>query len=99
MKNEIKFLKKKVNDLERYTSKDCVIIKSLPWRHSTDYVEDEIALFREAIDINVPRDSMVACHPVGHIRDIQNPPAIIVKFLFFDLKDRIWAGMFLNEII
>ena len=87
MKNEIIFLKTEVNDLERYPSKDCVIINNLPLRHGTDYVEDVIAFFGKTIDINVHRDSIVACHPLGPIRDTQNPPAIIVKFLYFDFED------------
>ena len=103
MKNEFIFLKKKVNDLERYSSKDCIIINNLPLRHGSDYVEDVIAFFREAIDISVPRDSMVACQPLGPIRDIKNPPAIIVKFVYFDVKDGIWARKhflrhYLNQI-
>ena len=72
-KNELIFLKKKVNDLERSSSIDCIIINNLPLRHGSDYVEDVIAFFREAIDIYVPRDSKVACHPLGPIRDIKTP--------------------------
>ena len=46
---------------------------------------------------------MVACHPLGPIRDIKNPPAIIVKIVYFDVKDRIWARKhflrhYLNQI-
>ena len=78
MKTELIFLKKKVIDLEPYSSKDCIIINNLPLRHGSDYVEDVIAFFREAIDIYVvPRDSMVACHPLGPIRDFKTPQSFL----------------------
>ena len=30
-----------------------------------------------------------ACHPLGRIDDARQPPAIIAKFFYFDLKNRI----------
>ena len=35
---------------------------------------------------------MKACHQLGPITDVKRPPPIIAKFIFFDMKNRIWMG-------
>ena len=89
--SRVQFLEKKVNDIERYSSKDCIIINNLPLVHGTDYWEDVLTFFANYLNIKVERDSIVACHPLGPIHNPSQPPAFIVKFVYFDVKDRIWG--------
>ena len=79
----------KVNDIERYSSKNYIIINNLPLVHGTDYWEDVLTFFANYLNIKVERDSIVACHPLGPIHNPSQPPAFIVKFVYFDVKDRI----------
>ena len=53
---------KKVDDFDQNLPMNFVSINNLPLRHGTDYVQDKISFFREVMDINVTRDSMVACY-------------------------------------
>ena len=72
---------RKLNVLERYLFKDCVLINELTLPQGTDYLEDEIAFFRKIIVIKMSV-SHGCTPPTRHIQIIQNPPAIIVNFLY-----------------
>ena len=50
--------------------------------HGSDYWVDVRGFFHAALKIKVDRDQIVACHPIGPIKDVSNPPAFIVKFVF-----------------
>ena len=67
--SSVQFLERKVNDIERYSSKDCVIISNLPLQHGSDYWEDIIGFFAKFLSIRVNRHQIVACHPLGPIND------------------------------
>ena len=76
-----------MNDIERYSSKDCIIINNLPLVHGTDYWEEVLTFFANYLNIKVERDSIVACHLLGPIHNPSQPPAFIVKFVYFDVKE------------
>ena len=59
--------------------------------HGSNYWVDILSFFHAALNIKVDRDQIVACHPLGPIKDVSNPPAFIVKFVYFDIKDRVWG--------
>ena len=83
LEEHVIILSKKVNEIERYSSKDCIIINNLPLMHGSDYWEDVLGFFHAALNIKIDRDQLVACHPLGTIKDVSDPTAFIVKFLFF----------------
>ena len=83
-----------MNDIERYSSKDCIIINNLPLVHVTDYWEDVLTFFSNYLNIKVERDSIVACHPLGPIHNPSQPPAFIVKFVYFDVKENMGKKTF-----
>ena len=91
LEEHVNILSKKVNEIERYSSKDCIIINNLPLMHGSNYWVDILGFFHAALNIKVDRDQIVACHPLGPIKDVSNPPAFIVKFVYFDIKDRVWG--------
>ena len=34
---------------------------------------------------------LVACNPLGPVKDVNNPPGVIINFIYDHHKDRIWA--------
>ena len=73
-------------------------MNNLPLVHGTHYWEDVLTFFANYLNIKVERDSIVACHPLGPIHNPSQPPAFIVKFVDFDVKDRIWGKNISREI-
>ena len=75
LEEHVNILSKKVNEIEeieRYSSKDCFIINNLPLM--SNYWVDVLGFFHAALNIKVDRDQIVACHPLGPIKDVSNPP-------------------------
>ena len=50
--NRVLFLEKKVNELDIYSSKDCLIINNLPLLN-VDYTKDVLALFNDVLGLEV----------------------------------------------
>ena len=90
LKNEVALLKNKVNSLEQYSSKDCIILKNLPLVSGKDITTDVIYFLQRVLGIKVEKTDLKACHQLGPITDVKRPPPIIAKFIFFDMKNRIW---------
>ena len=91
LQNEIEYLREKVNDVERYTSKDTIIFRNLPLLSNKDVTTDVIEFIRNVLHVEVTSGDLVACHELGRIVDINEPPPIIAKFLYFGQKNQIWG--------
>ena len=91
LQNEIEYLSEKVNDVERYTSKDTIIFRNLPFLSEKDVTTDVIGFIRKVLHVEVTSGDQVACHELGRIVDINEPPPITVKFLYFGQKNQIWG--------
>ena len=83
------FLENKVNEMERYSSKDCVILQNLPLR-SGNFTQDVLAFFNEVMGVEVNSCDLKACHPLGPVSQNQKC-VVIVKFVYFDIKNRIYG--------
>ena len=85
-------MNKKVNELERYSSKDCIIIQNLPLLSPNQtLVEDVVRLLNEQLQIKVMSSDIVACHFLAPYKVTKDPPPVIVKFVYFWQKDRAWS--------
>ena len=91
LQNEIEYLREKVNDVKRYTSKDTIIFRNLPLLSNKDVTTDFIEFMRNVLHVEVTSGVLVACHELGRIVDINEPPPIIAKFLYFGQKNQIWG--------
>ena len=91
LRSEVQFLKNKLNDVERYQSKDCIIFRNLPLLSNRNVTEDVVHFVKTALGVQMDCYALAACHPLGRIDDPRQPPAIIAKFLYFDLKNSIWG--------
>lgn len=89
---EVKYLSKKVNEIERYSSKDCIIIKNLP--NKGNLLQDILYFFNDVMGVEVYAQDLKAFHPLGKPGEGKTPN-VIVKFIYFGLKDRIWARKYM----
>ena len=90
LESEVTQIKIKVNQIERYQSKDCLIFRNLPFSTSGTYLSDVICLIQNVLNVNIEPSDIKACHPLGRGSPF-NPPPIIAKFLYFEQKERIWT--------
>ena len=90
LRSEVHFLKNKLNDVERYQSKDCTIFRNLPFLFNRNVTEDVDHFVKTALGVQMDCSALAACHPLGRIYDARQLPAIIAKFVYFDMKNRIW---------
>ena len=74
LQNEIEYLPEKVNDVERYTSKDTNIIRNLTSLSNKDVTTDVIEFIRNMLYVENTQGELVACNELGRIVDINEPP-------------------------
>ena len=78
------YLNKKVNELERYSSKDCIINQNLPLLSpNQSLVEVVVRLLNEELRIKVMSSDIVPCHFLARFKGTKNPPAVILNFVYF----------------
>ena len=90
LESEVAQMKIKVNQLERYQSKDCLIFRNLPFSSNGTYLSDVIDLIQNVLNVNIEPRDLKTCHPLGRGSPF-NPPPVIAKFVYFDQKERIWT--------
>ena len=83
-------LSDRVLKLERYNSKDCLIISNFPSDLSPSITAQAVNFLNSIFKINIGCESIKACHYLG------NPNAeraiVIVKFVYFEIKNIIWRS-------
>ena len=87
--NRVNFLEKKVNEMERYSSNDCVILQNLTL-YSGNFTQDVLAFFNDVMGVEVNSYDLKACHPLGAVSQNQKH-VVIVKFVYFDIRNRIYG--------
>ena len=91
LKEDVSYLSKKINEQERYNSKNCLIITNLPLVSGDSYFKDVVTFLRDYLGIMINETDLQACHPLGSLTNRNKPPNVIVRFLHFFTKDRVWA--------
>ena len=86
LKNEVTYLIKKVNEMEQYS-----IFRNLPLLSGRSITEDVVTFINKQLGVQMGPKDLVACHAVAPVRNPAQPPAIIAKFIYFSLKDRVWG--------
>ena len=92
--SEITLLRNKVADLEArvieqeiFSSKDCLVIENLPIEDQTAPLSHQVCnFFQKFFNHETRPNNFKACHYLGKWQSNTFPPAVIVKFLFFDEK-------------
>ena len=91
LKEDVRYLSKQFNEQERYNSKNCIFVSNLPLTSGISNFKDVTQFLREYLGIVVQETDLQACHPLGKFTDRRQPPNVLVRFLHFYSKDRIWA--------
>ena len=78
LQNRVHFLENKVNEME-----------ILPLR-SGNFTQDVLAFFNEVMGVEVNSYDLKACHSLGPVSQNQKC-VVIVKFVYFDIKKRIYG--------
>ena len=86
LQNQVYFLENKVNEMERYSSKDCVILQNLPLRPG-NFTQDVLAFFNCVMGVEVNSYDLKTCHTFGPVTQNQKC-VVIVKFVYFDIKKK-----------
>ena len=76
----------KVNELERYESKDCLIFHNLPVGLHGSSISDTVAFIRDVLQVHIVEEDLKACHPLGRASNGRSP-SIIAKFICFRIPD------------
>ena len=84
LRSEVQFRKSKLNDVERYQSKDCIIFRNLHLLSNQNVTVDVVHFVKTALGVQLDSSVLGACHPLGIIDDSRQPSIIIAKFLYFD---------------
>ena len=92
LENEMTDLSKRVNQLERYSSKDCVVITNFPIQAQESLVSDVISFFAKYLRVTISPHAIKACHFLGKLMGVAKPPPVIVKFVYFHDKDAVYAA-------
>ena len=90
LKSRVNYLEAKSNELERYLSKDTIIIKNLPIGYQNSLLHDVILFFKLVFHMDLTPRDIKACHPLGPVRDFNQPPPIVIKFVYYEHKQQVW---------
>ena len=90
LRNEVCSLEQQITLQERYSSKDSLIFENLPW-DGTQSLPDFITSFLgEYLNFQTNPGNFKACHVLGR-GQLNYPPAVIVKFIYFHEKNEIYG--------
>ena len=95
LREHINYLSKKTNEQERYSSKNCLIISNLPLVTGISYSVDVILFPKDYMGVIVNEWDLHACHRLSKLSSELSPPAVIVRFLHFNVKDKIWGRKYM----
>ena len=104
LENRVSDLEARVNECEVYSSKDCIIIENAPLNPNFEQLELQVCdFFRRFLSFSAHPSDFKACHFLGPWKNSNYPPAIIVKFIYFNQKNEIfgrksWLARALNPI-
>ena len=99
LQKDVLHLDRKMNELERYSSKECIIILNLPLFSGSNVMQDAVDFFWNVFETNVNVVDHVACRSLGPFTDIRKSPPVLNLSTFgkkciWDRK--FWLTDFLN---
>ena len=92
LENRVASLEHCVSQQEKYSSKDCIIIENVPLRRSDQPLTHQVCqFFSKFLQCLTQPSNFKACHPLGPWKELNYPPAIIVKYVYFGEKNEIYG--------
>ena len=98
--NELKLLKKSLNDLEQSTRRDCLEIRGIPLPSTStdvDQTDDVVLKIGEKIGVPMQKSDILISHRIPSRKQCNDegypiPPAIIVKFVKRQTKENLYRA-------
>ena len=90
LKLRANYLEAKSNELERYLSKDTIIIRNLPIGYQNNLLKDVILFLKLVFHMDLTPRDIKACHPLGSARNCNQPPPIVIQFVYYEHKQQVW---------
>ena len=92
LKNQVQSLEERVNEIEKYSSKDCLIIDNMPLGDSKWNLEIQVCNFlKNYLNYESHPSNFKACHFLGKFEAGKKQPPVIVKFIYFGEKSEIYG--------
>ena len=92
LKNQVQNLEERVLEMEKYSSKDCLIIDNMPLGHGKVTLEEQVCAFlKQYLNYQSNPSNFKACHFLGKYEKGKKQPPIIVKFVYFGEKAEIFG--------
>ena len=84
-------LEERVLKMEKYSSKDCLIIDNMPLGRGKVTLEEQVCAFlKQYLNYQSNPSNLKACHFLGKYEKGKKQPPIIVKFVYFGEKAEIF---------
>ena len=90
LRNEVCSLEQRITLQERYSSKDSLIFENLPWDGKQSLPDFITSFLGEYLNFQTNPGNFKACHVLGR-GQLNYPPAVIVKFIYFHEKNEIYG--------
>ena len=78
----------RVLDVEKYNSKDSIVINNPPIRQGCNIMRTILDFMNDIFGTAIKPEQVVACHQLGGFS--AGPPAVIIKFVYFRDKEFFW---------
>ena len=91
LRNEVTDLKEQISEQEKYSSKDTFIINNLPLLQNADLVSSVLNFFKTFRDFQLLREDLKAYHFLRKCSDINKPPPVVVKFVYFHQNNNVYV--------
>ena len=90
--NRVVDLEQRVNECEKYSSKDSIIFDNLPLRNDNTPLSHQVCDFlQKYLNFTTHPQNFKACHVLGKWKDTNSPPGVIIKFLYYGEKNEIFG--------
>lgn len=90
LENRVFDLEMRMTEVERYSSKDCVIIENLPYDLNVDLAMQATDFLNTKLKMQLSPQGLKACHFLSNPTIPGKPAAVILKFIYFSDKDLVW---------
>ncbi|XP_068707747.1 uncharacterized protein [Montipora foliosa] len=98
--NEVKFLKKSLNDMEQYTRRDFLEIRGIPLPSTPtdlDQTDEVVLQIAEKIGVPMQKSNISISHRIPSRKQFTDeriliPPAIIVKFVKREIRENLYRA-------
>ena len=98
--NELKSLKKSLNDLEQYSRRDCLEIRGIPLPSTPmdpDQTDDVVLKLGEKIGVPIQKSDISISHRIPSRKQFTDegnpiPPAIVVKFVKRETRENLYRA-------